>query len=138
LKDVRDVLDVREALEVGMADRVIERYRGEGLERLGEIVQTMEEMADRGETFAEQDLEFHRTLYEPLDNQLIIDLLGVFWRTFAEVNARLPGDHYTPSDAARWHRNLLQAIEQNSSDRFTRAMKDHFTGIRMRFDASGS
>jgi DNA-binding FadR family transcriptional regulator len=138
LKDVRDVLDVREALEVGMADRVIEHYRGEGLEQLGEIVETMEEMAERGETFAEQDLAFHRTLYQPLDNQLIIDLLSVFWRTFAEVNDRLPGDHYTPADAARWHRNLLEAIRRDSAGDFTHAMKDHFTGIRVRFDASGN
>lgn len=137
LSDVRDVLDVREALEVGLADQVIAHYRGAGYERLAEIVETMEQMAAQGQTFAEQDLDFHRTLYMPLDNRFIIDLLSVFWRTFAEVNERLPGDHYTPADAARWHRNLLEAIKKNSAGDFTRAMKDHFTGIRVRFDATG-
>lgn len=133
LREVRNVLDVREALEVGMADRVIEHYRGRGYERLAEIVDRMEAKAGRGENIAEEDLEFHRALYEPLDNELIIDLLSVFWRTFADVNARLPGEQYTPVDAARWHRNLLDAVVQNSSADFAVAMRDHFTGIRVRF-----
>lgn len=136
LRDVKNVLDVREALEVGMADRVIEHYRGQGFQRLDEIVTRMEQMAAEGRSFAEEDLEFHRALYEPLDNQLIIDLLSVFWRTFSQVNARLPGDPYTPVDAARWHRDLLNAIQADSAAEFTRAMKAHFTGIRTRFGES--
>lgn len=136
LHEVRNVLDVREALEVGLAGAVIAHYDGQGYQQLAEIVHRMEDLAEQGRSFAEEDLAFHRALYEPLDNQLITDLLSVFWRTFSAVNARLPGDQYTPVDAARWHRDLLEAIKINSTEAYAAAMTAHFTGIRVRFQRS--
>jgi DNA-binding FadR family transcriptional regulator len=138
LRDVRNLLDVREALEVGIADRLIEHYQGSECVELTKIVETMEEKASRGEPFPEQDLEFHRCLYQPLDNELIIDLLGVFWRTFSAVNDQLPGPEYTHDEAAGWHRALLEALKRNAAGEFTQAMKDHFTGIRTRLDESAA
>ncbi len=134
LREVRDVLAVRQALEIGLADEVVAHFSDGGLDELTEIVERMEARADRGASFADEDWEFHRALYQPLGNDLIMDLLSVFWRTFADVNARLPGDSYPPEAAARWHRDLLTALQSGDSARFAAAMKDHFVGIRTRFE----
>ncbi|WP_246186875.1 FadR/GntR family transcriptional regulator [Microlunatus speluncae] len=134
LREVRDVLAVRQALEIGLADEVVAHFGPGGLDELTEIVERMEAKADQGETFADEDWEFHRALYQPLGNDLIMDLLAVFWRTFADVNARLPGDSYPRETAARWHRDLLTALESGDAARFAAAMKDHFVGIRTRFE----
>ncbi|HLT61868.1 MAG TPA: FadR/GntR family transcriptional regulator [Microlunatus sp.] len=134
LREVRNVLAVRQALEVGLADEVVAHFAGGDLAELTEIVERMESKAERGETFAEEDWEFHRALYEPLGNDLVLDLVSVFWRTFADVNARLPGDEYAPTTSARWHRDLLDALRTGDPAKFAAAMKDHFLGIRVRFE----
>lgn len=135
LSDVRNVLEVRQALEVGLAEDVVAHFSGAGCDQLEEIVARMESKASSGEYFPDEDWAFHQALYEPLGNALVIDLLSVFWRTFAEVDARLPGARYTPADAAAWHRDLLTALRTGIPDTYAHAMKDHFVGIRTRFNS---
>ena len=134
LRDIRNVLEVRQALEVGLADEVVAWFTARGSERLDEIVARMEAKAARGEYFPEEDWAFHLALYEPLGNSLVIDLLSVFWRTFAEVDTRLPGARYSANDAAGWHRDLLEALRSGDPGDYAKSMKDHFVGIQTRFD----
>src|SRR5699024_8053218 len=79
-----------------------------------------------------EDLAFHEALYRPLDNELVMDLLWVFWSTFHEIDPRLPGPHYTPSDACGWHEGLLEALEQADVDLYRSRMRAHFDGVRIR------
>ncbi|MDX6281920.1 MAG: hypothetical protein QOH03_2991, partial [Kribbellaceae bacterium] len=110
LRDVRNVLEVRQALEVGLASEVVAHFSTTGVSHLEALVSAMESKAALGEYFPTEDWAFHEALYEPLGNALIIDLLSVFWRTFADVDPRLPGPRYTPVDAASWHRALLTPL----------------------------
>jgi DNA-binding FadR family transcriptional regulator len=132
LRDVRNVLEVRQALEVGLAEDVVAHFSSAGFDQLDEIVARMESKAAMGEYFPAEDWAFHEALYEPLGNALVIDLLSVFWRTFAEVDARLPGARYTPLDAASWHRDLLGALKSCRPNDFAHSMKAHFVGIHTR------
>jgi DNA-binding FadR family transcriptional regulator len=132
LRDVQNVLEVRQAIEVGLADEVVAHFNQKGFDDLDEIVARMEAKAAAGEYFPDEDWAFHQALYEPLGNRLIIDLLSVFWRTFAQVDARLPGARYSPADAADWHRDLLDALKAGRPEGFARSMKAHFVGIHTR------
>jgi DNA-binding FadR family transcriptional regulator len=134
LKEVRDVLEVRQALEVGLAEEVVKHFTGAGYGELERIVERMEAKASSGEYFPDEDWAFHQALYEPLGNALIIDLLSVFWRTFAQVDARMPGARYSPADAAKWHRDLLESLKTGQPEDFARSMKHHFGGIHTRLD----
>lgn len=138
LKDVADVLEVRQALEMGLAEQVVEQASPATISTLESIVASMEAKARAGEYFPEEDWAFHEALYAPLGNTLIIDLLSVFWRTFADVDARLPGPRYTPDDAVGWHRELLDALIDGHADEFSRKMKGHFNGIHTRLARSES
>ena len=126
LRDVANVLEVRQAIEVGLADDVVATFREHSFDDLDAIVARMESKAGEGQYFPDEDWAFHQALYEPLGNALIIDLLSVFWRTFAQVDARLPGARYTPADAAAWHRDLLDALKSGRPEDFARSMKTHF------------
>ncbi len=134
LRDVQNVLEVRQAIEVGLAEEVVAHFSSHGYDDLEAIVQRMEAKAEAGEYFPDEDWAFHQALYEPLGNALVIDLLSVFWRTFAQVDARLPGARYTPADAAAWHRDLLAALQTTDPETFARSMKQHFQGIHTRLD----
>lgn len=133
LRDVHNVLEVRQALEVGLADEVVHRFADHDVDELEAIVQQMEAKASRGEYFPDEDWAFHLALYTPLENALIIDLLSVFWRTFAQVDERLPGARYTPQDAVGWHQDLVRALRSGDPQDFARSMKEHFVGIHTRF-----
>lgn len=134
LRDVRNVLEVRQALELGLAEKVVAHFSGAGFDQLDEIVARMESKASAGEYFPTEDWAFHEALYEPLGNALIIDLLSVFWRTFADVDTRLTGARYTPSDAVAWHLDLLNTLKSGVPEAFAHSMKAHFVGIHTRLD----
>ena len=51
----------------------------------------METEAAAGEPFVEADAEFHRRLFEPLNNELLISLLGVFWKVYRRIHIELGG-----------------------------------------------
>lgn len=135
LHDVRNVLEVREVLEVGLAAKVVAHFGRHGTDELAEIVEQMRARADAGEYFPDEDWAFHRALYVPLGNELVVDLVSVFWRAFAQVDGRLPGARYTPADALGWHRDLLAALIDGRPDRYAAAMTEHFVGIHGRLDA---
>lgn len=134
LRDVRNVLEVRQALEVGLAADVVAHFGAAGFDQLDELVARMESKAAAGDYFPTEDWAFHEALYKPLGNALILDLLSVFWRTFADVDARLPGARYTPLDAAAWHRDLLNTLKSGRPEQFAQSMKAHFVGIHTRLD----
>lgn len=135
LHDIRNVLEIREVLEVGLAGKVVEHFGRHGTDELAGIVDRMRVRVEAGEYFPDEDWAFHRALYDPLGNELVVELVSVFWRAFAEVDARLPGPRYTPADALGWHRDLLTALTTGRPDRYAAAMKEHFSGIHGRVDA---
>ncbi len=134
LHDIRNVLEIREVLEVGLAEKVVTHFGRHGTDELTDIVDRMRLRVEAGGYFPDEDWAFHRALYEPLGNELVVDLVTVFWRAFAEVDPRLPGPRYTPADALGWHRDLLAALTTGRPDRYAAAMKDHFVGIHARLD----
>lgn len=132
MREVRGLLQVREALEVGLASEVVRHYISNSTDQLRAIVDAMRAKAAVGEYFPDEDLAFHEALYRPLDNELVMDLLWVFWTTFHEIDPRLPGPHYTPADACSWHEDLLEALEHADVDLYRSRMRGHFDGVRIR------
>lgn len=137
MQEVQGLLQVREALEVGLASDVVRHYITHSTDQLRAIVEAMEAKADAGEYFPDEDLAFHEALYRPLENELIMDLLWVFWTTFHEIDPRLPGPHYSPAEACSWHRGLLEALEHADVDLYRVRMRGHFDGVRIRLSRAG-
>lgn len=132
LREVRNLLQLREAFEVGLASEVVQRHATTGTEALRTITTEMRRRADAGEYFPEEDLAFHETLYAPLGNSLVTELQEVFWTTFHLVDPVLPGPQFTPHEAWGWHQRILEAIERGDVDLYRVRMRDHFDGIRVR------
>jgi len=134
LKEVSDLLQLREAFEVGMATDVMRAHQLGGIEELTRIVGAMQKKASAGEYFPKEDLDFHVELYRPLQNAMINELLEVFWRTFHMIDPELPGPHYGPMQAWAWHDGLLRALERGDTDLYRSRMREHFDGIRIRLE----
>jgi DNA-binding FadR family transcriptional regulator len=132
LADIRDLLEVREVLEAGLVGRTLAAYDRLDLPALEACVEVMEREAEHDRYAPEQDWAFHETLYRPLGNQLVLDLLQVFWRVFRTLDDRLPRAGDTPAETARWHRAILDALRGRDERALHAAVVEHFRGIRAR------
>jgi DNA-binding FadR family transcriptional regulator len=88
IRAIGEILEVREVLEDGLIRRVATSIPDEDLAALGDVVKAMTAKARAGETFPDEDREFHDILYRSLDNQFIGQLLRAFWTVFNRV--RMP------------------------------------------------
>lgn len=132
LTDIRNLLEVREILESGLVGRTLAAYEQLDLGALEATVELMESEAQQDRYAPEQDWAFHETLYRPLGNQLVLDLLQVFWRVFRTLDDELPRAGDTPAETARWHREILDALRARDEPALHAAVVEHFRGIRAR------
>lgn len=133
-RTLREMLELREILEVALVRRVIGLHTNEQLARLEECVARMEENIEQGIMDPRVDLAFHDALYEPLDNHVVTLILHAFWDVKEGVASQLPDVPSLAAANARWHRNILDAMRRDDAEGAMAAMREQFTGIRVRLN----
>ena len=133
-----ELLDVREGLEAGFVKRVAAADAGPA-ELLHSLVGRKRERADRGQTFPEEDRFFHRLLYRPLGNDLLLKLLDVFWEVWQRLREEVmrPGS-FDPIRTWEGHRQIVEALERRDGAAARRAVVAHFEGTREQLRAAGT
>jgi DNA-binding FadR family transcriptional regulator len=130
-QEALELVDARQALEAGLIGGVIDRITPEQLAGLEESVHRMETLAGAGEHFVEADAEFHRRLFAPLDNELLISLLGVFGTVYRRIHVELDGrDAVDLLEAAALHREIYEAVAAADKGLAAERLNSHFDGIR--------
>lgn len=138
VSDVRalsEILEVREVLEAGLIRRVATIIPDEDIAALDVVVRRMDARARAGESFADDDREFHEILYRALGNALVPQLLGVFWNVFDRVS-RIRGWNHDPSPigTVRRHRAIVTALRRRDVDEAEEALAKHFRSIDSRVE----
>lgn len=132
LRSMEEILEVREALEAALIRRVAATVPDEDLRALDEVTKKMSERAKAGETFADEDREFHEVLYRSLNNALVTQLLRAFWDVFHRVNHRLGVTDPNPLQTVRRHRAIVTALRKHDVARAEQAMVEHFRNLDAR------
>ena len=132
LRSMEEILEVREALEAALIRRVAETVPDEDLAALDDVTRKMNERAKAGETFADEDREFHELLYRSLNNALVTQLLRAFWDVFHRVNHRLGVTDPNPAQTVRRHRAIVTALRKRDVVRAEHAMTEHFRNLDAR------
>lgn len=126
-----DLLEVRIALDLGMAQPMCEVYAGTKPGRLDEIVDSMVEAAHKGQSLMDLDREFHREMQSVLGNSFAVDLMNNFWTVFRLIGL---DEQFQPSvspvEIAESHRGLLVAARTGDVDEYTEAVLNHYRGSR--------
>lgn len=132
LEGLRNLVEIRELLEVGVIGRLAGRLEPETLDRLAELCEAM----TRSDLDPEVDREFHRVLYAGLDNPLVGQLVDVFWDAYHEAQAvlTLPARSETAETVGR-HRAVVEALRSGDADAARSAMRAHFAEINRRLDS---
>ncbi|MEV5505268.1 FadR/GntR family transcriptional regulator [Streptomyces orinoci] len=125
------LLELREALETGLAGRLAGRLAEADLAELDALVARMEEEALDGAVRVETDRAFHAALCRGLDNPLLSEVLEAFWSAYRRVRADLPEQRSAdPRASCARHREIVAAIRAGDSLRAQAAIRDHFCNIR--------
>ncbi|MCM3660955.1 GntR family transcriptional regulator [Georgenia satyanarayanai] len=137
LQALRDIVEVRQALDTAMAHKVAATLRGTHNPDLHDLVEQMVEIASRGEVFPAQDRAFHTSLLARIDNTLVGQLVGAFWDVHTAVMPRLGIS--LPADlvqTARAHGEMLEAAEDGDADALIASVGSHYEPIMRALDGA--
>lgn len=135
-QEALELVEVREALEVGLLRAVIPAMTEQDVERVKAAYDAMEASVEQGVWLAESDQRFHAAIFMPAGNELLSRLLNVFWQVYDNIAGLL--DQVAPLDQGQTHEllqahyDLYEAIATRDVDAATRLMQAHFVGIRQR------
>jgi DNA-binding FadR family transcriptional regulator len=132
--DLAHLVDIREVLERGLVEDVIDRGLASGNAELDEIMERMEAEARAGLVTPETDRMFHELLYKPLANPIVNQLLGAFWDVYRTLQHDLAPVEQEAADVAQRHRDIYEALRAGDRGAAAAAMAAHFRGIRVRLD----
>jgi DNA-binding FadR family transcriptional regulator len=129
VRDFRDILDVRIALEEAFLIRYVDRFTPERIRELRDIVESMRRLIDKGgseDELIQIHTEFHLALYREPGNWLLSSLI----KTFSTVQRSLTLlRRYRTQDMTRFldeHVALVDAIEAGEPGAVRRKLLEHF------------
>ncbi|MCQ2002169.1 FadR family transcriptional regulator [Arthrobacter zhaoxinii] len=130
-KEALQLVDVRQALESGLIGEAMDLSTPDHLAEIEATVQQMETLAAEGEVFTEVDEAFHYQLFEPLGNELLSNLMSVFWKVYRKIHAELGGDPLINlTETAAVHRGIFEAVKDGDKELAAERLRRHFDGIR--------
>lgn len=132
LQALREVVEVRLALDLSMAERVVESGSAAADHpELADLVDEMVDKAGRGENFLEADRAFHTRLLESTGNRLVGQLVGAFWDVHTAVLPQLkiapPADI---QQTAKAHGDMLTAVRTGDVEAYRRAVIEHYQPLQ--------
>ncbi|WP_210204418.1 FadR/GntR family transcriptional regulator [Devosia submarina] len=127
LAALREVVDMRCALDMALSDRVVSVHKGKNNPTLLDLVDRMLAHAEAERPFLIEDRQFHNELLLPVGNQLAVQLVTAFWDIHTAVLPKL--DLALPSDlrqTAKAHGDLYRSAQQGDAEAYRRAVVDHY------------
>ncbi len=140
LAALREIVELRQVFDLALAERVVTCHRGKDNPRLAQLVSQMLRQAEAGQSFLDEDREFHTELLAPIDNQLAGQLVAAFWDIHSAVLPRL--GLALPADillTARAHQDILAAAQAGDMEAYRNATIAHYAPLlRMLRSTNGS
>ncbi|MBZ4319288.1 FadR/GntR family transcriptional regulator [Streptomyces huiliensis] len=126
------LLELREAVEAGLARRLAGRVPAADLAELDAIVARMEDETVAGPVRTETDRAFHAALRRGLDNPLLDTVPEAYWAAFHRVRSGLAPAADDPRTVCARHRAIVAAVRAGDAERTEEAIRDHFCDVRTR------
>lgn len=135
-KALREIVEVRRALDLSLAQTVVEAWTGRSAGSLTDTLTEMEDLASHGKPFPNTDRSFHSQLLAGLDNQLFRQLTEAFWDVHTLISPRLGAP--TPEgivQTAKAHRAMLDAAIAGDVEAYCAAVVAHYEPILESLDS---
>ena len=137
VRALRELVDVRQLFEEGMAGRIIERLDEAHVTSLERAAAELERCPPGSVPQVEADRHFHQLLMEPLGNRLISQLTTAFWDVHAIVAPYLGmSSPQEDAEAVAAHRAMVEAARRRDVEAFAAAVVQHYAPVRRRIAAA--
>lgn len=130
LRDVDELRDIRRVLETGLIDRTIALIDDEDIAALRDVTERMRIRAERNESFADEDQEFHQLLFRCQGNRMLSALLDIFWDAFYKASGFANLKNPAPLDTWRDHRDIVDAVAARDVTTARARLDAHYRGIQ--------
>lgn len=127
LKDMEDVLEVREALDELAAKAACVRMSEEGLEKLRQMKEEFVQSMKSGDVkqIAEADVRFHDVIYQATDNTRLVTLLSNIRQQMYRYRVEYLKNEENYPALIQEHEDIVQAIEERNQELVAQAMNRH-------------
>lgn len=137
--NLADLLQVRAAIELGSLGQVVDFIGHEDKKKLRELATRMLSAARENHTFAQEDGEFHATMYRCLNNAFLSRLVALFWQVFQRLNPEnTHKDSASLVESAMDHLRVVEMIEKGDKDGLFDAHRKHFQAVFERLNLTPS
>ncbi|SFI70566.1 MULTISPECIES: FadR/GntR family transcriptional regulator [Microbacterium] len=137
LNALREVVEVRLALDLALAETIVNGAVGEDAAELSALVDEMVDKASRGEVFLEADRAFHTKLFSVTGNRLAVQLVGAFWDVHTAVIPQLgiamPEDIQHTAEA---HGDMLASALRGDVEGYRQAVIEHYRPLQRSISAA--
>ncbi|KUM27573.1 GntR family transcriptional regulator [Mesorhizobium loti] len=130
LRDVEELREIRRVLETGLIAKTIEMISAEDIDELRRLTESMRQRAERNESFAEEDQQFHQMLFRCQNNHVLSALIDIFWVAFNKASDFTNLDNPTLLATWRNHHEIVEAVAAKDVDRARSRLDDHYRGIQ--------
>ena len=122
---VRQMFDVRKALEMSYMHQAFYALSRDDVARLRQIMDKIRDSYEQEGVFAELDREFHLSLFRPLKNDVLYNLMDAIWEIDVRFQLEKKRPHLAGSVAK--HEAIVKALEEYDYLAFAKAMEYHFS-----------
>lgn len=123
-----DLLDIRAMLDIAAIPMVLEKITVEHMHEMGIQVAEMKEKAQKKQSFALNDREFHHIMVSGTGNLLLSQLHDGFWNLYEQLS--IETYHEGLDAVAIQHEKMLDAILKRDADRLNKLMKEQYDDAR--------
>jgi DNA-binding FadR family transcriptional regulator len=125
VRALHDLVEVREILETGLIAGVARTAGEVRIAALDALVTAMPRDAGA-------DRAFHALLYQDCGNALVLQLIGLFWSVYHEVEPALRPPEDRGADIVANHRRIVDALRERDPVAARAAMTRHFRDVKER------
>lgn len=126
---IRDLHQVREALEPDIAAIAADNVRSEHIEEMEEALRRMDQALDNPDEYIQADLAFHSTLAKATGNDLFLIVIHPVIDLLQDVMCLV---YQTPGAAERgqaFHRMIFERVKAGHADEAREAMRSHLDQV---------
>lgn len=129
LENFITVIQARKAIEKATSRLAASKISEAGLKKLKEIIDRQDENLKKGESIAEEDLEFHRTIANESGNTILESMYNII-STFKQQSTLfeyMRSQISSPYSTA--HMNIYNAIKNKNEDEAEKLMAEHMDNL---------
>lgn len=132
---IRQVFQIRKTLELGFMRQAFERIQPEQIRHMRELADRMRISWEESGVFAEEDRDFHLTLFSSVGNPVLNSLFNAIW----EIDRNYQLEEKLPhlASSVTKHEAIVKGLEDYDYLSFARAMDRHYSSGKYSNDRTG-